>query len=228
MSQPSNTPIVNPMPKVIVILFMISAAVEITFILAQAQFIGGTNGIGWRQYAVTTYGVNSSLLPWMIDNSYFPMEHLIRFVTYSFIHGGTMQAAIASALFLAIGRMVGHVFSWWAVLIIYFGSALVGAAAYSMFGPEGNWLFGSFPAVYGLIGAYTFMMWVALRAQNGNQNQAFYLIAMLMAIQLLFEFIFSGKSEWIPDLSGFVFGFLVCFMLAPGGFQRVIGLIRRD
>ena len=44
----------------------------------------------------------------------------------------------------------------------------------------------------------------------------------------LFEFIFSGKSEWIPDLSGFVFGFLVCFMLAPGGLQRVIGLIRRD
>lgn len=228
MSDPNHTPIINPMPKIIVALFMIIAAVEITFLLAQAQFIGGASGIGWRQYAVTTYGVNSALLPWMIENNYFPLEHVVRFVAYPFIHGSTIQTAIACALFLAIGRMVGHVFSWLAVSIIFFGSALFGAAAYSYFGPEGNWLFGSFPAVYGMIGAYTFMMWVALRAQHGNQNQAFYLIAMLMGVQLVFEFFFSGKSDWIADLTGFLFGFFVCFLLAPGGVKKVLEMIRRD
>ena len=227
MSDHQNTPIVNPMPKSIFGLFMVIAAVEITFVLAQAQFIGGTTGIGWRSFAVSEYGLTSSLFPWMVENRYFPVEHLIRFLTYPFVHSGTMATAIACALFLGIGRMVGHVFSWWSVLVIFFGSAIFGGIAYSLFGPEGMWLFGSFPAVYGMIGAYTFMMWVTLRAEDGQSRQAFYLIAMLMGIQLVFEFLFSGQSEWIADLSGFLFGFFVCFLIAPGGFQRVVALVRR-
>lgn len=221
-------PILNPMPSVIMGLFVFIAGIEVIFVLGSMGILGDASAIGWRNAAVSDYALTPAVLWWMLEQGQYPTDLLVRFVTYSFVNGSTVGAGIAIALLLAMGRMVGQVFSEWAALVIYFVSAIVAAVVFSVFAPETEWLFGSFVGIYGLIGAYSFLNWVALRAGHGPQAQAFTLIAMLMSVQLLFGMLFGSNFNWIADLAAFFTGFGISFFVAPGGLRRILAAIRRD
>ena len=124
---------------------------------------------------------------------------------------------MACALFLAMGKMVGSVFSAVSVLLVFGLSAALGAMAFCLVLPEGGWLWGAYSGIYGLIGGYTFLMWVTLKAQNGRPSQAFSLIAMLLAIHLVFGIIFGNTFHWVAELVGFLTGFGLSFFFMPGG-----------
>jgi rhomboid protease GluP len=224
-----NTPpkAFNPMPPVVVALFGLIAGTELLFTFAGTGILGDPDGIGWRYAAIESYGVNTSLIGWMIETNQYPLEHLARFVSFSFLHSSMINTAVACALFLAMGKMVGTIFSAVAVLVFFFVSAVIGAVCYSLAVPEGGWLFGSFTGIYGLIGAYTFMIWVSLRVRNAPQGQAFYLIAILMGVQLGFGMILGDNNSWIADLTAFLTGFILSFFFVPGGFGSVLALFRR-
>ena len=227
MSDTSPPPVFNPMPPVVVALFAVIALVELWFTLGP-NFVGGAETFVWRMEAIERFGVNPQITHWMLENHHYPLEHLARFVTFSFVHGSMINAVVSCALFLAMGKMVGSAFSPLALLVFFTGSAAVGAVVFSLAAPEGGWLFGSFAGIYGLIGAYTFMMWITLRVHRAPQGQAFHLIAFLMGIQLLFGMIFGGNSTWIADLIGFVTGFILSFFFIPGGLSRVIAMLRKS
>ena len=221
-------PILNPMPSVIMGLFVFIAGIEVIFVLGSMGILGDASAIGWRNAAVSDYALTPAVLGWMLEQGQYPSELLVRFVTYSFVNGSTVGAAVSIALLLAMGRMVGQVFSQWAVLLVYLISAVLGAVVFSLVAPDAEWLFGSFVGIYGLIGAYSFINWVALRAGHGPQAQAFTLIAMLMGVQLLFAMFFGANSTWIADLAAFVVGFGLSFFVAPGGLRHILAAIRRD
>ena len=217
----------NPMPPVVLALFGIIVGTELLFTFAENGILGATDYSRWRYDAIESYGINTALLGWMVENNKYPVEHLARFVSFSFLHSSIINTAIACALFLAMGKMVGTAFSSAAVLVFFFVPAAVGALFYSLAIPRGEWLFGSFTAIYGLIGAYTFMIWISLRVQNAPQGQAFYLIALLMAVQLGFGMILGDNDSWIADLSAFVTGFVLSFFFAPGGLSGVLTMFRK-
>lgn len=227
MSENQPPPAINPMPPVVTALFLVIALVEFIFLMESYGLFGGQGGSSLRVNAIESYAVNTALLAWMIENQNYPLGHLARFVSYSFIHVSTLQAAVACALFLAMGKMVGSVFSAVSVLLVFALSAALGAIAFCLVQPEGGWLFGAYPGIYGLIGAYTFLMWVTLKAQNGRPSQAFALIALLLAIQLVFGIIFGNTFHWVAELVGFLTGFGLSFFFMPGGFRRVIDFLRR-
>ena len=85
-------------------------------------------------------------------------------------------------------------------------------------------LIGGFPAVYGLIGAFTYILWRSMSLVGANQARAFSLIGVLMGIQLLFGLLFGLNNDWIADLGGFATGFMLSFVVAPGSLLR----LRRD
>jgi membrane associated rhomboid family serine protease len=89
-------------------------------------------------------------------------------------------------------------------------------------------LIGGFPAVYGLIGAFTFLLWRSLALIGANQARAFTLIAFLMGIQLVFGLMFGLQKDWVADLVGFACGFGLSFFVSPGGWTRMRGRMRRD
>ena len=89
-------------------------------------------------------------------------------------------------------------------------------------------LVGSYPGVYGLIGAFTFLLWVRLGAVGAPQARAFSLIGILVTIQLVFSLVFGGTPDWVADVAGFVAGFLLSFLLVPGGWRRIREMIRHD
>jgi low affinity Fe/Cu permease len=85
-----------------------------------------------------------------------------------------------------------------------------------------------FTGVYGLLGAHAFLRWVAFRAAGQPSLPAFSLIGFLIGIQIVFAFSFGNTWVWVAELSGAVIGFLICFFVVPGGFQRILNVIRRD
>ena len=227
MSDTSPNPIFNPMPPVVVALFAVICMVELWFTLGP-NFVTGTNTVAWRMQAIERFGVNAQIVQWMVENNHYPLDHLARFVSFTFIHGSMINTAVSCALFLAMGKMVGSAFPSEALLVFFIGSAVVGALAFSLAAPDGGWLFGSFAGIYGLIGAYTFMMWITLRVQKAPQGRAFHLIAFLMGIQLLFGVIFGESNTWIADLTGFVTGFILSFFFLPGGLSHILEILRKS
>lgn len=218
---------VNPLPPVVIVLFLAMALPEIVFSLGARGLVGGPEAIGWRFAAVQTYAFSGDIFDWMVTNGRWPGEHLLRLLTYSFVHPSFSATLFAAVLLLALGKLVGEVLGQVAVLILFFGGAIFGALIYGLLLNDPNWLVGGFPAVYGLIGGYSFVMWQSLGARGEQQLRAFNLIAMLMGLQLVWGVFFDVGNGWVADLAGFVFGLIASAALVPGGIARVIASMRR-
>ncbi|MCA8869762.1 MAG: rhomboid family intramembrane serine protease [Rhodobacteraceae bacterium] len=217
----------NAIPPVVVAVALAIIGVELLMQAAEAGFIGGPQGIAWRLEAITVYGVFDSVFNWMIETWRVPPEHLLRFVSYSFLHAGFTHAAFAVVMLLAIGKMVAEAFSSLAFLAIYFLSTIVGALAYVLLLNSSQPLIGAFPAVYGMIGALSYMLWIRARFEGSNQLRAFSLILALMGIQLFFKLVFGGADDWVADIAGFLTGFGLSFFLAPQGGARIVNIVNR-
>lgn len=221
-------PAVNPLPPVVVAMFLVIMGIEVTFWLASQGMIGGPSAVGWRLEAIQRYAFSAQILDWMIESGHWPMQHLLRFVSYAFVHVTFTQALFVGVFVLAMGKMVAEIFGSLAMLLVYVVSAAGGALIYGLILPDPLPLIGGFPAVYGLIGAFTYILWRRLGAVGTNQLRAFSLIAMLLGVQLLFGLIFGGNADWIADLGGFLTGFALSFFVAPGGWARIRNKIRHD
>ena len=119
------------------------------------------------------------------------------------------------------------------MIALFFGSAILGALVYTLVAgllPQFQFrpLIGGYPAVYGLVGAFTFLLWTRLGQENANRMRAFTLIGMLLAFQLVFGILFQdGNTTWIAEVAGFAAGFGLSFVLIPGGVARVLRQIRQ-
>lgn len=221
-----NAPPVNPLPPVVVILAVAIFGIELVLTAASAGLIGGPAGTGWRLSALEQFGFYQPIFQWMLDTHQLRADYLMRFVTYPFIHGTFTHALFVLVFLLALGKLVGEVLSNWAVLVIFFGAAIIGALAYGLIWETRVMLFGGYPAAYGLVGAYTFILWSGL-AGRATGLQAFALIAFLMGIQLIFGLFFGGGKDWVAELAGFVSGFFLAFLVSPGGWAAVLRRLRR-
>lgn len=222
-----HEPAVNPIPAVVIVLCLIVVGVELVLSAAAAGMIGGPQGIGWRIAAMQDYGFSAVVLDRIIDASDYRLDLLKRFVTYGFVHGSFTQSLFAAALLLALGKFVGDVFHAGAVLLVVVGSKVFGAVMFGITVEGPSPLLGMFPAVYGLIGAYTYLIWLRLSASGQNQLKAFRLIGFLLAIQLVFGLVFGGGKMWIAELSGFAFGFVISIVAAPGGWAALVTRLRQ-
>ena len=211
----------NALPPVVVALAAVIAGLEGLFQLATAGFLGGQGGVGWRLAAFQDYAVLDEVADWMIANGVFPPEQLLRFLTYPLIHGGFVHAAFVVVFILAIGKMVAEVFSPLAFVAIFWASAIFGALGYVLILDSPYPLVGGYPGVYGLIGAFTFLMWVDASRRGDNRMRAFGLIGALLGIQLIFGVIQGDFGSVTADLPGFAAGFLLSFVVSPGGWQRL-------
>ena len=227
MSSDPNASPFNPLPPIVAALAVFIFGVEIVFQAGERGIMGGAEGVGWRLAALEKWGFYQPLFDWMLTNGVFRWDYAVRALTYPFVHGSFTHVAFVLVFLLALGKMVGELFSALAVVVIFFGSALVGALVYGLVWETRVMLFGGYPAVYGLIGAYSFLLWVKLAGTGENRLLAFRLIAFLMGIQLVWALFTGGNMEWVADISGFITGFGLSFLVAPGGLSRAVELVRR-
>lgn len=210
---------VNALPPVALALFLAIALVEAALSLAQAGLVGGPTGIGWRVRALEWAAFSPAVQEAVADGLRTP-DLLRRYVAYAFVHGGAVHALFGGALLLALGKFVGEALGGAAVLAAFLVATVAGALLFGALAAGTQPLFGAYPGVYGLIGAFTFVLWTRIGARGGDRLQrlqAFRLIGALLAIQLAFALLFGGDRTWIADVGGFAAGFFVAPLAAPGG-----------
>lgn len=217
---------VNPLPPAVWLLFAAIALPELVFSAGSAGLAGGPGAVGWRLSALTDYAFSGEAFDFMRRTGRLMPEHVMRCVTYLFVHGSFTSALFAGVLLLAMGKMVGEVMGGWAVILIFVLCGIIGALVFGLVTDQA-WLTGAFPGVYGLIGAFTFLLWQRLADSGGSQARAFSLIGVLMGIQLIFGILFTVGYDWIAELSGFVAGFALTAFVMPGGMARLRASLRR-
>ncbi|MEM0936881.1 MAG: rhomboid family intramembrane serine protease [Pseudomonadota bacterium] len=219
---------INALPAVVVVLSLAIFGVELIFMLARSGLLGATGGgEDWRIFALDRFAFSGEIFDWMLETGRYPLNHLQRFVTYPFVHFSFTQMIFVVVFVLALGKMVGEVLSQLAVVVIFFASAIVGALAYALLLDDPIDLAGGFPAAYGLIGGYTFILWVGYGAVGANQFRAFTLIGFLLGIQLVFGLLFNVGNAWVAEVAGFLTGLALSPLLVPGGLARLLARLRQ-
>lgn len=217
---------VNPLPAAVIALFVVIMGVEGLFQLGNAGLVGGPQAVGWRLAAIEDFAFSPAVWEQVTVMGNLSPGMLQRFVTYSFVHGSFTHAIFAGVLLLALGKFVGEVLGSAAMLTVFFAAAIGGAVAFGILMAGNMPLFGAYPGVYGLIGAYTYILWRKLAQSGANRIAAFRMIGFLLAIQLVFALIFGSQPTWIADIAGFVFGGAASVLVAPGGWRAFVARLR--
>jgi membrane associated rhomboid family serine protease len=219
----------NALPPAVVALAALIAGLELMFQLAGTGLLGGLarDGAAWRLSAARDWGVSDAIWEWMRTNATWPPELLVRWVTYPLIHGSFTHAAFVTVFALAIGNAIGGAFGGWRLLALFWLSAVGGAMGYVLILDSGGLLIGGFPGVYGLIGGFTFLLYVGAARIGANRLTAFRLIAVLLGIQLVVGLLFGASGDWVADASGFATGFALSPLLLPGGVTRLRDKLRQ-
>ncbi|MDE1131680.1 MAG: rhomboid family intramembrane serine protease [Ascidiaceihabitans sp.] len=227
MHQDHNAPPFNPMPPVVWFLFLILMGIEAVFTLGEQGIVGGARAVGWRLGAISDYGFSGVAFDWMVKNGQMPFEYVIRCFSYMFLHGSFTAAIFSGVILLAMGKLVGEVMGQLAVIILFVFSGVFGVVIFGLLTDQA-WLIGAYPSVYGLIGAYTFLLWQRVAGQGMQQLTAFRLIGFLMGIQLIFGIFFVTGQDWVAELAGFICGFALSVIVMPGGIARLRAAIQRN
>ncbi|KAF0675334.1 rhomboid family intramembrane serine protease [Profundibacterium mesophilum] len=217
----------NSLPPVVVALALVIGGIELVFQLGDAGLAGGAGAVGWRLDALNAWAFSPGIMERMVQTGSVDPRQLVRMVTYLFVHMGFSHVLFVIVFLLALGKLVGEAFSTPALLAVFFGAGIAGAAVYGLIPGMQMALIGGYPAVYGLIGAYTYILWTGLGAAGESRARAFTLIGFLLGIQLFFAFALGGGNDWIGDIAGFAAGFLISFAVSPGGWRRVMDRTRR-
>ena len=219
--------IVNALPLGVVLITLAIVAVEFLFAAGESGIVGGPEAIGWRLEGIREVAFLDRQWAWMWSNGEFPPRDMARFVTYPFVHGSFIHALFAGVFVLALGKFVGEALGNIAVLSVFFVASIVGALAYGAVWDTNIALYGAYPGAYGLIGAFTAVLFSQLGQMGANQLQAFRLIGMLLALQLIFAVIFGGQLDWVADVAGAAAGFGLGLLFRPGAVAGVLAWMRQ-
>ena len=232
---PHQEPPVNPLPPLVVAMALGIFLIEVVFQAASRGFVGGPGGVSWRRDALLQYGFSDPLFDRMLQLGVWDSEAVMRMLTYSFVHYSMAQTLFLVVIVLALGKWVSQHLPQWTILVIFMVSAVAGAVIYGLLFDTPVVLVGGYPGAYGLIGAFTFLLWTRLIETGGPQGRAFVLIGFLIGIQLLFGIVGGLLSknaatirlDWVADLAGFGIGFFVTILLSPGGWARMVDRLRQ-
>lgn len=217
----------NSIPIVSLVLALVMGAIELTFWAAEQGFVGGAQGVGWRAQAFQDYAFAPAVMTEIFDRGRGTFDLWKRFLTYPFIHSAFGHALWGIVLLLALGKFVGEKFHPVNFALLFAVSSVGGAAIYGAVSWQNAALVGAFPGVYGLIGAYTYLLWLALGRLGENQFKAFQLIGILLGLMLLYSMLFGSSPTWIAEVSGFLIGLATAPLLAPGGWSAFLTRLRQ-
>ena len=224
----------NPLPWVVWVLVLPMIAMEVVLSAGEGGLVGGPAAIGWRLEAVQTFGFAPQYMRQMIEAWTFPLAGLTRLVTYPVVSMSSTTTLFVVVITLALGKFVGEVFRWWAILILFFAGVVLGALAYAAVPGTMMPLLGGYPGVYGLIGGFTYVLWRRQKLMGQSQIRAFQLIGFLLVFRLVFGvgsvLVYGPQAgtgfDWVPELAGFVVGFVLSFVVSPGGWGGFLAMVR--
>jgi membrane associated rhomboid family serine protease len=217
---PNALPI-NPMSPVVAIMAIIIIGTEVMLQAAEHGLIGGPQAIGWRVGLIQNYGFFNQVFQHMLESRHYDLDSLMRFVTYPVVHASMLQSLFGATLFVALGKKVAEEFGSLAVPLLSVCGTITGALAYGLLTSATQPLIGVYPAIYALMGAYSWILWLTFDRRGRAQFAAFRMVGFLIGMQLMWQVLVGGPMDWIAYLAGFVTGFALSFVVGPDAGQRV-------
>jgi len=204
---------INILPKSVILLLCLIIFIELILQSGEKGLIGDQNSIAWRMELVRKYGFFDSIFEWMRINNTYNVNDLLRFFTFNFIHRSFTEIIFVLVFIAAFGKFTAEVYGDLAFLIIFLLSGAFAALGYGTF-LNGTLLIGAYPAVYGVIGAFTWVQFYLQRTKGLSGFQAFHLIIIFMVISLVYNIIYSNNNnEWVAEIIGFITGFFLAIII---------------
>ncbi len=217
---------VGSVPPVVALIALALGLVEAALSLGAGGYAGGAGAVGWRVGLIERLGASPAAWDALALGGFSDPSLLLRLVAYPLVHGSVVHALFAAAMLLALGKFVAESMGQGRALVVLLVATVLGAAAYGALLDGTYPLFGAYPAVYGLIGAYTYLLWVRIGQAGGNQLGAFRLIGVLLGLQLVFGALFGSNPTWVAEVAGFLAGGLAAVAVAPGSLAALQARLR--
>jgi membrane associated rhomboid family serine protease len=216
----------NPVPWVVWLLVLPMVGLEA--FLSFKDGISGLAASGWRSAFVQEMAYSPTYMRAMVEAHQYPLNGMWRLVSYPFIHISVSHLLFVAVFLLALGKFVGEAFRWWAVLAIFVISGAVGALVYTAVLPSVQTpLIGGWVPVYGLIGGVSFILWHRLRHDGAKRWRAFTMIGSLLLFRILVSPIFGWGWDVVAEIPAFVTGFVLSYLVNPGGLRDLLQRIRQ-
>lgn len=223
-----NASPLNPLPGLVWLLILAIVGVELVLWAGGRGLIGGPEAVGWRLEAIQRFAFSSGIQDWMLETRRAPPGHLLRYLSFGFVHGGAVHAGFVIVLVAALGKYIAEPFGNRAFAVLVVVPPLAGALVFGLVlgGHELGWLFGGMPLVFGLVGALTWWRW-RIAEDREARLRAFGVIGTLMAARLGFGLMIEAGHGWVAELAAFAVGFALSMVVGPGGWSALKARLRR-
>jgi len=230
MYQDHNAAPVNPLPPVLILLCVALGAVEPFLYLQKMGFFGGIAGLDGRSALLQDFALPAGLLSWMAENGQFDGEYVKRFVTHLFVDVSFMSTAFVLVFTLAMGNFVARALGAGRFALLFFVPAFGGAIVYSLLSALlgfGGVLFGGMAGAFGLIGAFTWLMWMGIVRHPMGATSPFALIGFLVGFRVVMAPVFGWHWSTVAEWAAFLIGFGLTAVLVPGGWAHLVARLRK-
>lgn len=213
MRRESIVPADGP-PAVVWSLAGVFVLAELAFQLSEAGVFGGPD-LRWTVFlrlaffdvyfdgALQGYGVPA----WFWSST----------LTYAFLHGGLLHLFMNGAIFLALGGALARALGAARFLILFAVTAIGASVFFGLIAEAQGPLVGASGVIFGFFGAMKRWEWRWLMATGASRRRFWGSVLGLAAVNVLLFFAYQdGIIAWEAHLGGFIAGWLVAPMLAPG------------
>lgn len=151
-----------------------------------------------------------------------PPEFWTSFLTYGFLHGGLLHLAMNTAVFLGLGGMLAHALGPVRFVVLFLATSAAGALVWGLLYSSDQTLahlVGASGALFGFIGALKRWEWRWIAATGASSRRFWGTLLALALLNILLGFAVppgGGGIAWQAHLGGFIGGWLLAPLLAPG------------
>ena len=185
-----------------------------------------------RRQAVVSFGFWPGHIHGQLEDGSFGLSSLTAFVSYPLMHFSAVNAIFSILFTLVVLRLLSGIVRQSHCLLIFFGSAALGALAYYFLAGSDFPLVGASPGFLGLFGIAAAVA-VMAGGPGGNASigrvgrTMLILPALLIGFEIVASLLFGGRGRWVADLTGFAAGFLVAPWLFDVPHSRLVAGILR-
>jgi len=191
------------LPAVILAVLAVIIGIEVVLQAADAGLIGTRR---WRSLAYQFGAFWPGLLTTWEPN--YTGQPAAMFVTYAVLHGG-LEHLLGNAVTLwSLGRVVCARTGQRGFVVVFTLTSLGGALCFAALSAGNTPMVGASGALFGLAGIWTGWQWLD-RGQDrgpGGTWRVLAIIAVLIALNVVLYWWYSGGLAWQTHLGGFVVG----------------------
>ncbi len=193
-------------------LIAVCVIIEVFIQLGEWGVFGGTR---IRATAYEYFGFWPGLLGNWRPN--YPLQPYAMFVTYSFLHGGLIHAALNMVTLWSLARVVIARVGEKRFALIYGFSILGGAIGFWLLTDTLQPMVGASGALFGLAGAL--LAWNYLDRFLFDQGllPVLQLILLLVVLNIALWWAMDGQLAWETHLGGFISGWIAAMLVDPRG-----------